>query len=286
MRTRKDAPRNPVEHREQSPSPKLVRSVITGEPTKDEVLLQAPEASKDHYVHSDPWRILRIQSEFVHGFDAMAELGPGVTIFGSARTNPRNKVYRAARETARLLGEAGFMIITGGGPGIMEAANRGAKDAGAKSVGLNIELPFEQRANPYLDISVDFNYFFVRKTILIKYAQAFVIFPGGYGTLDELSEALTLIQTGKLRNFPVILFGSKYWSGLLSWLRSSTLGSRYICEGDLDLMIVTDSPEEVRDIVLQSMRDGKWRVDQEEGSRQGAQRAYGLSSDEDADDVP
>ena len=189
--------------------------------TADEHLLHS--ARDADFKHTDPWRVLRIMGDFVHGFDALAELGPAVTIFGSARTRPGDPDYRAACETARLLAEAGFSIITGGGPGIMEAANRGARLAGVCSVGLNIELPFEQATNAYVDTNVDFRYFMVRKTMLVKYAQAFVIFPGGFGTTDELFEALTLIQTGKIQNFPVILFGSEYWAGLLDWLRSTVV---------------------------------------------------------------
>jgi uncharacterized protein (TIGR00730 family) len=209
-----------------------------------------PEAAK--FVTTDPWRVLRIQSEFVRGFDTLADLGPAVTIFGSARTRPDEPDYEAARVTARLLGEAGFGIITGGGPGIMEAANRGACEAGVASVGLNIELPFEQKVNEFVDRSIEFRYFFVRKTMLVKYAQAFVIFPGGFGTIDELFEALTLIQTGKIKSFPVVLYGSYYWGGLVAWLRSAMLGGGKIAEADLALLPVVDSPEAVCRQVLRA----------------------------------
>jgi hypothetical protein len=195
--------------------------------------------------------VFRIMGEFVEGFDALARIGPAVTIFGSARVKPDHAQYQQARETARLLGEAGFSIITGGGPGLMEAANRGARDAGALSIGCNIELPFEQSINEYVDVAINFRYFFVRKTMFVKYAEAFIIFPGGLGTLDELSEALTLIQTGKIRDFPVVLVGSDYWKGFLDWVRVTMLGEGKISPEDLDLMIVTDTPEEACRIVLE-----------------------------------
>ena len=191
---------------------------------------------------TDAWRVLRIMGEFVEGFESLARLGPAITIFGSARTKPTDKYYKAAQETARLLAEQGFSVITGGGPGIMEAANRGAREAGGVSVGCNIELPFEQGMNAYVDLAVNFRYFFVRKTMFVKYAEAFIIFPGGFGTMDELFEALTLIQTGKVRNFPVVLFGREYWHGLLQWMRNDMLGEGKVQARDLDLLIVTDSP--------------------------------------------
>src|SRR5881275_2031943 len=191
---------------------------------------------------TDPWRVLRIMSEFVYGFDALAHVPPCVTIFGSARTSPDDPSYAAAVETARSLAKAGFGIITGGGPGIMEAANKGAQEGGNLSIGCNIELPFEQAPNPYLDISLDFRYFFVRKTMFVKYSNAFIIFPGGFGTMDELFEALTLIQTKKVSNYPVILYGSQYWRGLLAWLTSTMLNEKMINTEDLGLMHLTDSP--------------------------------------------
>ena len=183
--------------------------------TRDEHLLTPQRRHRGEAWPTDSWRVLRIQSEFVQGFDSLGDLGPAVTIFGSARTKPGEAQYEAAVATARLLGEAGFGIITGGGPGIMEAGNKGASEADVESVGLNIELPFEQHVNPYCTQTIDFHYFFVRKTMLVRYAQAFVIFPGGFGTLDELMEALTLIQTGKIHNFPVILVGREFWGGLV-----------------------------------------------------------------------
>jgi uncharacterized protein (TIGR00730 family) len=236
----------------QQDNPTLNVAQRTRTPTEDERLLQSPvEAPSAHdFLHSDPWRVFRIMGEFVEGFDNLARIGPAVTIFGSARTPADHPDYAAARETARLLGEAGFGIITGGGPGIMEAANRGARDADVLSVGCNIELPFEQGTNPYVDVAINFRYFFVRKTMFVKYAEAFIIFPGGFGTMDELFEALTLIQTGKVRDFPVVLMGKAYWQGLLDWIRNSLLAEGKISPDDVDLVLVTDSPEEaVRTIV-------------------------------------
>ena len=220
---------------------------------------------------------MRIMGEFVEGFDELAELGPAVTLFGSARVRQGHPQYEAAVEVARLLGQAGFAIITGGGPGIMEAGNRGAQDVGVQSIGLNIELPFEQGVNPFVEIGMNFRYFFVRKTMFMKYAQAFVIFPGGFGTMDELFEALTLIQTGKVQNFPVILFDSAYWRGLLDWLRATMLSDGKIGEADLDLMVVTDSPSEVRDLIVRSQGQ-PWRTEQEEGAREGTRQALGKPS--------
>jgi uncharacterized protein (TIGR00730 family) len=200
----------------------------------------------------DTWRVLRIMGEFVEGFDTMAGLPPGVTIFGSARTKPGGADFAKATETARLLAQAGFAVITGGGPGIMEAANMGAREGGGESVGLNIELPFEQGTNPYVDTAVHFHYFFVRKTMFVKYSTAFVVFPGGYGTLDELFEALTLIQTGKVSGFPVILFGASYWQGLVDWLRNTVAAARNLDVKDLDLFHVTDDPHEALQIVMRA----------------------------------
>jgi uncharacterized protein (TIGR00730 family) len=217
--------------------------------TDDEVLLRSPNP-EDEYKTSDSWRVFRIMGEFVNGFDSLATITRGVSIFGSARTGEDNEFYIAARETARLLAEEGFEIITGGGPGIMEAANRGAFDAKKVSVGCNIELPFEQQPNPYLTKSLTFKYFFVRKTVFIKYSNAYVIFPGGFGTMDELFEALTLIQTRKIRNFPVVLFGSQYWRGLLSWITSTMLNEKNINAEDLGLIHLTDSPKDAVDFIV------------------------------------
>lgn len=219
--------------------------------TDDEVLLRSPDP-EDEYKTSDSWRVLRIMSEFVSGFEDLATITRGVSIFGSARTQEGDEMYEAARETARLLAESGYEIITGGGPGIMEAANRGAFEAGKVSVGCNIELPFEQLPNPYLTKSLSFKYFFVRKTMFIKYSNAYIIFPGGFGTMDELFEALTLIQTRKIRNFPVVLFGSQYWRGLLAWVTSMMLNEKNISPEDLGLMHLTDSPTEAVNFIIRT----------------------------------
>src|SRR5918992_2666990 len=214
--------------------------------TQDEQLLETPK--QDEFTHTDTWRVFRIMGEFVEGFDDLATVTRGVSIFGSARTLPDNPQYKAAQETAALLARAGFAVITGGGPGIMEAANRGAFEAGGLSIGCNIELPFEQRPNAYQTRSLKFKYFFVRKTMFVKYSNAFVIFPGGFGTLDELFEALTLIQTRKIKNFPVVLFGKKYWSGMLTWLADVVLAEGKISDHDMEMFHITDSPAEVVEI--------------------------------------
>lgn len=216
--------------------------------TEDAKLLQYG-GSKTDFRSTDPWRVMRIMSEFIEGFDKLARIEKGVSIFGSARTHPDDPQYLAAVEVGRLLGEKGFSIITGAGPGIMEAANKGARLAGAPSIGCNIELPFEQGTNPYVDTQVAFRYFAVRKTMFIKYSSAFIIFPGGFGTFDELFEALTLIQTGKISQFPVVLFGTHYWAGLVRWLNSKVLAERKISPGDMDLMVVTDDPAEAARVV-------------------------------------
>jgi uncharacterized protein (TIGR00730 family) len=218
--------------------------------TQDEQLLESPGLAE--FTHTDTWRVFRIMGEFVEGFDELATLTRGVSIFGSARTHSDDPDYAAAQETAGLLARAGFAVITGGGPGIMEAANRGALEAGGLSIGCNIELPFEQKSNDYLTKSLKFKYFFVRKMMFVKYSLGFIIFPGGFGTLDELFEALTLIQTRKIRNFPVVLFGSAYWAGLLGWIRDFAMTQGKVTEQDLKLLHVTDSPAEVVQIVVNS----------------------------------
>jgi uncharacterized protein (TIGR00730 family) len=215
--------------------------------TQDEQLLESPRP--DEFTHTDPWRVFRIMGEFVEGFDELATLTRGVSIFGSARSKPGDPDYVAAQETAALLAAQGFAVITGGGPGIMEAANRGAYEAGGLSIGCNIELPFEQRPNAYQTRSLKFKYFFVRKMMFVKYSLGFIIFPGGFGTFDELFEALTLIQTKKIRNFPVILVGSGYWSGLLEWLKQVVLTDGKIADHDLAMFQVVDTPQEVVTIV-------------------------------------
>ncbi len=203
----------------------------------------------------DTWTVFKIMGEFVEGFETLRKLGPAISIFGSARFSPGHEYYDAAVETARLLSETGWNVITGGGPGIMEAGNRGARDGDGASVGLNIELPFEQKGNAYSNIQVDFDYFFARKVMFVKYAHGYVIFPGGFGTLDEMFEALTLIQTGKVDAFPVVLFGRSFWRGLLGWVKRVLVEEGTISPGDVDLIQVTDDPEEVCDILTRG-REG------------------------------
>ena len=219
------------------------------ESMEDRKLLDRP--TRYETLQSDSWRVLRITSEFVAGFDNLADVYPAVSIFGSARSREENPFYQEAVRTAELLGKAGFAIITGGGPGIMEAANRGARKAGALSIGCNIELPFEQKINAFVDKAMNFRYFFVRKTMFIKYSEAFITFPGGFGTLDELMGALTLIQTKKITNFPVILYGSAYWGGLIDWMRATVLKASNITQEDVDSIHLVDDPERVRDIVCE-----------------------------------
>ncbi len=217
--------------------------------TLDEELIGAEETALLSTL-TDAARVERIRDEIEEGFRALAHVGAAASIFGSARTLPDEPEYGAARETARLVGEAGMAIITGGGPGVMEAANRGARDAAALSIGLNIELPFEQGVNQYVDLGLEFHYFFARKIMFVRYASGFVVFPGGFGTLDELFESLTLIQTGKIRNFPVILVGTDYWCDLIEWMRRRVVGEGKISPGDMDLLTVTDDPAEVRDRLM------------------------------------
>lgn len=206
------------------------------------------------FVHTDPWRALRILGEFVDGFDALARVGPCVTVFGSARVKPGTPYYDAAVEVGRGLVERGFGVITGGGPGIMEAANRGAHDAGGLSIGCNIELPHEQRGNEFVNLRIDFRYFFVRKTMFVKYSEGFVVFPGGFGTADELFEALTLIQTGKTTRFPLVLFGSEFWGGLVDWMRTRLVAEGMIGEADLGLLTICDSAEEICEVFAREAR--------------------------------
>jgi uncharacterized protein (TIGR00730 family) len=225
--------------------------VPRGRPPADRTLLQAPAELPSDRQH-DAWRVLRFVSEFVEGFDALADIGPAVTCFGSARIQPEDALYRLAVQVGGALARRGVAVITGGGPGTMEAANRGCMEAGGLSVGCNIELPNEQAFNDYVEVGIEFRHFFVRKTMFVKYAQGFVIFPGGYGTLDELFEALTLSQTGKIEHFPIVLFGCAYWRGLLDWMREQALGQRMISPEDLDLVHVTDDPEEAADVATRA----------------------------------
>ena len=245
---------------------KMSRSRLPNRRTEDEELLNRPlpvlPQSRDTelgaFTHTEAWRILRIQGEFVHGINALAEVGAGVAVFGSARIKPDHPYYAEARELGGKLAQAGFAVITGGGPGLMEAANLGAREAGGLSIGLNIELPFEQAPNPYADLSINFRYFFVRKTMFVKYANGFVIFPGGFGTLDELFEALTLVQTGKINRFPIVLYGSKYWGGLLGWIKETLLEEKVISPEDLNLLVVTDSIDEARDVIVDCYNTRCW----------------------------
>jgi uncharacterized protein (TIGR00730 family) len=229
-----------------------------GGATEDQALLQRREPA---FVHEDPWRVMRILSEFVEGFDALAAIPLAITVFGSARIREPDAMYDAAREVGGELARAGFAVITGGGPGIMEAANRGCQEAGGISVGCNIELPFEQRMNDYVDLGIDFSYFFVRKTMFVKYAEGFVVFPGGFGTLDETFEALTLTQTGKIQHFPVVLYGEDYWKGLIDWLRDRALEEGKIAEADLDLFVTCDEPRGVVPLIREILakREGPGR---------------------------
>jgi len=230
------------------------RASAASRATEDHKFLQGKPYADTAFLESDAWRALRIQGEFVEGFDALARLGPAVTVFGSARTLRHDPAYRAAERLGAGLARAGFAVITGGGPGIMEAVNKGCREAGGYSVGCTIELPHEQASNRYLDLSVDFKYFFVRKTMFVKYAQGFVIFPGGYGTLDELFESVTLVQTGKIEHFPIVLFGSEYWGGLRAWLRDFVAAEDNIAVPDLDLLPVTDDVEGTVELMVESRR--------------------------------
>jgi uncharacterized protein (TIGR00730 family) len=208
------------------------------------------------WVHSDPWRVLRIQAEFVEGFGALAELGPAIAVFGSARTAADDPAYALGELLGRRLVEAGFAVITGGGPGAMEAANKGASEAEGVSVGLGIELPFESGLNEWADVGINFRYFFARKTMFVKYSQGFVVLPGGFGTLDELFEALTLVQTKKVTRFPIVLIGTEYWSGLLSWLRDVAMADGKLNEADLDMIQLTDDLDEAVRVMVEA-RDGR-----------------------------
>ena len=232
--------------------PVLLRGGQVPRTTSDQRLLS--DAGGADWVHSDPWRVMRIQSEFVEGFGALAEVGQAVSVFGSARTKPGTREYRWGVQVGRGLVQRGYAVMTGGGPGIMEAANRGAHEAGGLSIGLGIELPFEQGMNRWVDLGVNFRYFFARKTMFLKYSQGFVVLPGGWGTLDELFEALTLVQTGKVRAFPVCLVGTEYWGGLLDWVRGTQLVAGTVSTRDLDLLTLTDDPAEAVALMVAAHR--------------------------------
>ncbi|HLY34427.1 MAG TPA: TIGR00730 family Rossman fold protein [Jatrophihabitantaceae bacterium] len=244
-----ERPRSEEQH-----GPVLLRRGQIRPGTTDQRLLDS--RGPTDWVHTDPWRVLRIQSEFVEGFGLLAELPAAVSVFGSARTPVDHPEYADAMKLGAALARAGLAVITGGGPGSMEAVNRGASEAGGVSVGLGIELPFEQHLNDWVDIGINFRYFFARKTMFVKYAQAFVILPGGFGTLDEMFEALTLVQTRKVTRFPVILYGTQYWRGLLEWLRTSTLGEHKISAPDLDLIHTSDDIDEIVSIIVESHHAG------------------------------
>ncbi|MGX0886163.1 uncharacterized protein (TIGR00730 family) [Kocuria rhizophila] len=234
---------------ERHKGPVVLRRAQLQRRTSDQRFLDQRPAEPDDFTRTDPWRVLRIQAEFVEGFDALANLGPAITVFGSARTAPGHPEYELGRELGRQIGAAGYAVVTGGGPGVMEAANRGAVDVGAHSVGIGIELPHEQHLNPWVDLGINFRYFFARKTMFVKYSQGFVALPGGFGTLDELFEALTLVQTGKITRFPVILVGTEYWGPLLDWITGTLVAGGKVAEADLDLLRVVDTAEEVVEIL-------------------------------------
>ncbi|MGH3240590.1 MAG: TIGR00730 family Rossman fold protein [Spirillospora sp.] len=245
-----------VNSRSRRQGPAMLRGRAVPQTTTDQRLLD--NRGTADWVHADPWRVLRIQAEFVEGFGLLAELPKAVSVFGSARTKPGNEEYELAVDIGARLHDAGYAVITGGGPGIMEAANKGCDENGGLSVGLGIELPFEQRLNDYLDIGLEFRYFFVRKTMFVKYSQAFVVLPGGFGTLDELFEAITLVQTRKITRFPIVLVGTEFWGGLLDWIEKAMLPAGKISPQDLDLIHVTDDPDEV----VQIITDGHTKVEQ------------------------
>ncbi|MDQ3627802.1 MAG: TIGR00730 family Rossman fold protein [Actinomycetota bacterium] len=232
---------------ERHKGPVLLRGEQAGGSTTDQRLLDSRGPSD--WVHTDPWRVLRIQAEFVEGFGALAELGPAVSVFGSARTTPQDPLYALAEQVGRRLAEEGLAVITGGGPGAMEAANKGCCEAGGTSVGLGIELPFEQGLNEWVDLGINFRYFFARKTMFVKYAQGFIVMPGGMGTLDELFEAVTLVQTQKVTSFPIVLLGSQFWAGLIDWLRGPVQAAGNVSARDIDLLRITDDVDEAVELV-------------------------------------
>ncbi|GAB2471599.1 TIGR00730 family Rossman fold protein [Streptosporangium sandarakinum] len=245
----------------------LVRGALVSDSTHDQRLLD--RRGPADWLHMDPWRVMRIQAEFVEGFGQLAELPQAVTVFGSARTKEGTPEYEMGIELGRKFSEAGYAVITGGGPGCMEAANRGAREAGGVSVGLGIELPFEQQMNEYVDLGIEFRYFFVRKTMFVKYACGFVTLPGGFGTMDELFEALTLVQTRKVTSFPVVLMGTEYWGGLLDWMKTTLVGSGKISPADIDLIYVTDDVDEAVRIITDADRNRSRHREDEERAAAG-----------------
>ena len=248
--------------------PVLLRRDQIPATTSDQRLLSRGEGAS--WLHDDPWRVMRIQSEFVEGFGALAEVGPAVSVFGSARVRPDDPYYAMAQDVARGLVDAGYAVITGGGPGIMEAANKGAAEAGGLSVGLGIELPFEQGMNRWVDLGVNFRYFFARKTMFVKYSEGFVVLPGGFGTFDELFEALTLVQTHKVTGFPIVLLGGDYWDGLLTWLRGTVHEHGMIAAADVDLLQIASTAVAAVDVVVR--RNAEIRAE-EAAAAQAAERA-------------
>jgi hypothetical protein len=270
-----DPDREPDRPLEKHRGPVTLRRQQIQTSTTDQRLLDSRGASD--WVHTDPWRVLRIQSEFVEGFGMLAELGPAVSVFGSARIKRDDAEYAIAVRIGRALAAAGYAVITGGGPGIMEAANKGAWQAGGMSVGLGIELPFEQAINDWVDIGINFRYFFARKTMFVKYSQGFVVLPGGFGTLDEMFEALVLVQTQKITSFPVILVGSRYWAGLIDWLRDVVAAAGNIALADLNLVSITDDADEVVRIIraADNARRERMAAAAAEAAREGQQAAYG-----------
>ncbi len=253
-----DQPGEPISEQRRSGrltiGPRAAARMMADDPTMTEDRKLLEPSARPAFLNTDPWRALRILAEFVEGFDALATVGPAITVFGSARVDPESSIYATAREIGRRLAQEGYAIITGGGPGVMEAANRGCQEGGGMSVGCNIELPHEQYINPYVDLGVEFRYFFARKTMFVKYADGFVILPGGFGTMDELFEALTLIQTGKIRHFPLILVGTEFYAGLIDWLRTRLVAEGMIAPEDVDLITVTDDSAEVVEIVKRASR--------------------------------
>ncbi|MBI2244689.1 MAG: TIGR00730 family Rossman fold protein [Nocardioides sp.] len=241
--------------RSKSKGPILQRRAQVDAVTTDQRLLDS-RGSAD-WVHTDPWRVLRIQAEFIEGFGALAELGPAISVFGSARTPADHPAYAVGEEVGRKLVQAGFAVITGGGPGVMEAANKGASEAGGISVGLGIEVPWEAELNGWVDVGINFRYFFVRKTMFVKYSQGYIALPGGLGTLDELFEAMTLVQTQKITSFPIVLLGVAEWSGLLDWMADSMLSDGRIKQSDLDSLLLTDDIDEAIAWIVAGRRDGE-----------------------------
>jgi uncharacterized protein (TIGR00730 family) len=257
---------NPTAGRDSNPMQARIDVAADFPRLADRHLLQSPRLGEADFRRSDTWRVLRILGELIEGFEVLAPVGPAISIFGSARTAPDDPLYQQVAAIAGGLAQAGLAVITGGGPGVMEAGNKGAQEAGGLSIGCNIQLPFEQHANPYQDISLEFRYFFVRKLMFVKYTVGSVLCPGGFGTLDELLNAVTLTQTGKIEQFPIVLFGRAHWEGLIGWVREQLEAHGFVSPGDADLMQIADTPEEVVDIVVRACRQGGYLPADEIGS--------------------